>query len=300
MDLFGLPPEQTVDIQIYRGSTPSSSSWVTWMKRRGTSWVYIFGVGGGGNGGNGAIGAVSTAAGGGGGGSGGQTVLLIPAFLLPDTLYVTVGGQGNASRVSIYPDTTAQNIVLVANGGGNGGNASGATAGAAGSAGAVATAATMPLGAAGNMLLLAGQAGLIGGTTVAGGSLNVPTTGLRVTGGGAGGGLPASGNGTAGGPVTGAGQIPTVAGGESGSGTTTPPGAGRPGFNNAFRSMFYSLGGSGGGSTHATATGAGLVQAAGGAGGIGSGGGGSGGALTGSTSATGGQGGPGLIIIASW
>ena len=54
-------------------------------------WCHIFLLGAGGGGGNGAVGANSTAAGGGGGGSSGQTSLSIPAFMLPRTLYVSVG-----------------------------------------------------------------------------------------------------------------------------------------------------------------------------------------------------------------
>lgn len=59
-------------------------------------------------------------------------------------------------------------------------------------------------------------------------------------------------------------------------------------------------GGTGGGSTHGSATGAGLVGARGGAGGRGCGGGGGGGALTGSSQGMFGLGGPGQVIIVSW
>jgi hypothetical protein len=63
--------------------------------------------------------------------------------------------------------------------------------------------------------------------------------------------------------------------------------------------MFF-YGGMGGGSTYATATGAGLVQSNGGNGAPGCGGGGTGGALTGSTAGIIGLGGPSFAIITCW
>lgn len=306
LDLFHLPPGTVADVQIFGpNAAVAGVGWSTWRKPRGVTMCTIFGFGSGGGGGNGVVGANSTAAGGGGGGSGGQTYLTIPAALVPDVLFISVGmglnAAGVASRVAINPDTTANNCLWIANGGGVGGNGAGATAGAAGSAGAVATIATMPLAGLGTYSLLAGQAGIIGGTTVAGAALTIPTTGLVITGGTGGGGLPAAAtNGKDGGAFTVAGVFPPQPAGLGATAATTPGGDGSNGFAMAFRGLGYNYGGTGGGTSHGSATGAGLVGGKGGAAGPGCGGGGGGGALTGSTQGTGGRGGDGSVVILAW
>lgn len=284
-------------------------TWQSWQKPRGKTMCSILLLGKGGNGGNGVVGANSTAAGGGGGGSGGMTTLTMPLALLPDILYFSLAGQQAtttvASYVTIYPSIIAtpppNHTLMIANGGGNGGNGAAAVAGAAGAAGAIATVATMPLGWQWAKAL-AGQAGIIGGTTVAGAALTLPVTGLIVTGGTGGGGLPAAATaGTTGGSFTVPAQpspfIPHTAPASTAT-ATVPPGDGAGGFKLA--NLLYFYGGLGSGSTHGTATGAGLVAARGGAGAFGCGGGGGGGALTGSTASTGGFGGPALAIINCW
>lgn len=303
--MFGLPRNGLADVQVFRANSPSAGgTWAQWRKRPGASMLHILAIGAGGGGGNGVIGAASTAAGGGGGGSGAQSTLFIPAFFIPDILYVSVGqglvGTGSIpTRIAVFPDTTANNALLVVSAGGAGGNAAGAVAGAAGTGGTVGSVGNNPLTGQGVVLHLVGQAGIIGGTTVAGAALTVPITGLIVTGGTGGAGLGAAASvGTAGGAITGVGIISTNPGGIGGSAATTPPTNG----SNGYSLKHFHLGGTGGGSTHGSATTTGLVGAMGGAGGIGSGGGGGGGALTGSTagSTAGGRGGDGLVIITQW
>lgn len=305
MDSFGLPLSPLFDKQVFTGNSQAAgANWQIWNKPPGKSMCAILVIGGGGGGGSGVVGANSVSAGGGGGGSAGQTYLEIPLDFLPPRLYISVAqaktGAGIASYVSTQPNTRANHVLAIANGGAAGGNAAAGTGGAAGAAGTIATVATMPLGWAWAKLSLAGQAGIIGGAAVSGAALTLPLTGLRVTGGTGGGGLPAAAAaGTSGGAIT-AIATPSyfqgVAGG-LGSATATAPAdpgdAGTP----VGEAGFYFYGGTGAASTHGTATGGGLVQGSGGNGGIGSGGGGMGGALTGSTAATLSYGGPGLVTI---
>jgi len=307
--LFGLPRNTLADVQVFRANSYGTSiGWSTWRKRPGANMVSIFAVSAGGKGGNGVVGANSTAAGGGGGGSSGQAYLIMPANMLPDTLFVSVMGgagasAGNSTYVAVTPNEgSVYNLLIRVQVGGAGGNASGATAGAAGGAGTIPNVSSAILGGMGQATFLAGQAGIIGGTTVAGTALTLPTTGLRVTGGTGGGGLPAAATvGTAGGSFTVGGILPLQSGGIGATGTTTPGGAGSNGFSampGAPYGFFY--GGTGGGSSHGSATGAGLVGGNGGDAGYGCGGGGGGGALTGSAQGLGGRGGDGLVIIVQW
>lgn len=315
LDLGHLPSGQRADVQEFIGDASAVGvGWKTWTKPRGVSMVYIFAVGQGGGGGDAVAGAASTAAGGGGGGSGGQTTLMIPAYLLPDTLYISggKGGPNNTSTsatatfstyVAVHPGNnaapTVNNVVLIANGGASGGKSAGATPGPVGTAGAIATIATMPLGGLGTYTLLAGQVGIIGSNT-AGAALTIPTTGLVVTGGAGGAGVPAANTaGNAGGAITGGGVIPSVAGGTGG---TTAPTAGNPGNSGMrpFKNLFYWLGGTGGGSTGLTVTPTGSNGGNGGNGGYGCGGGGGGGAFTASSFGVGGRGGASYVAIISW
>jgi len=288
-----------------QASTPIAPQ--VFQKPRGKSMFHIQLIGKGGDGGAGVIGAVSTAAGGGGGGSGGQTSILIPAWALPDMLYLFLAGvgspSGSMSYVSVRPVANAavQQILAVANGGSNGGNASGATAGSAGGAANAAGPSGMSLGYMWLQSALAGQPGVAGGTTTNASALTLPATGLVITGGTGGSGLGASGAaGSYGGSIgSGIGDIPRLPGGLGGSSTTTPPENGKDGIS-PLLGCNLSFGGTGGGATHGSATGAGLVQASGGNGAPGCGGGGSGGALTGSTAGVVGKGGPAMCIITCW
>lgn len=302
---FSHIPVNTGSAEIYYFQGPRRSGGAndityTFVKPRGKSMIDILAVGSGGNGGQGAVGANSTAAGGGGGGSGAQTRLIMPLHLLPDVLYLCLEGYtASASIISIAPNVTSNNVLAYAANGGVGGAASGATAGTAGSAGAVATASNMPLGWA-FATSLVGQAGIAGGSTGSGASLTLPTTGLRITGGTGGGGLPAAAaSGTAGGGFTVAGAFPAHPGGATQATATNP---GNPGSQGKMlRSpLAYNYGGTGGGSSHGSATGAGLFGGDGGAGAPGCGGGGGGGCLTGGVAGKGGEGGTGFFIITVW
>lgn len=305
MEPFGLPKSPLYEKYVFNANSVSAGgNWHTWVRPVGKSYLTILAIGGGGGGGTGVVGANSTAGGGGGGGSGGQTVLEIPMDFLPNRLYISVGtsktGAGLASFVSTQPNTTANHVLAIANGGAVGGNASAGTGGAAGGAGAIATNATMPLGWAFSKLALAGQAGIIGGAAVAGAALTLPTTGLRVTGGTGGGGLPAAAAaGTNGGSFTvpaSPSYFPAQSGGVGSATATNPADNGRNGFSVPEAGLYF-YGGTGGASTHGTATGGGLVQSSGGHGDIGCGGGGMGGALTGSSAGTASRGGAGLVIF---
>jgi hypothetical protein len=308
LDMFHMSP-QVSDQQIFYGTQAATGvGWQVWNKPRGKKMAHILLVGCGGNGGTGAIGANSTAAGGGGGGSGSQTSMICPIYALPDILFLSLPGAGvggaAVSYVQTKPGTEVQHSVIRASGGGNGGNGSGATAGAAGAAGAAASAAAMCAGSGiGTYTTLGGQAGIIAGTNVAGGNLTIPTTGLIVTGGTGGGGLPAAAaTGTNAGGFTvpaAPSYFPPHLGGQGSATATNPAASGNPGFMNLF-GVLYSFGGTGGASTHGTATGAGLQQSSGGNGGPGAGGGGMGGALTGSAAGQTGKGGASFCIITCW
>ena len=305
MEPYSFADSSQSDKIVFGGnSITAGGNWHTWTKPIGKSMASIIAIGGGGGGGLGVIGANSTAGGGGGGGSGAMIVMDIPLALLPNVLYVSVGyakqGSGIASYVSTQPNIAANHVVAVANGGSAGGDATGGVRGAIGAAGALSTAATMPLGWPFARVSLVGHPGGLGGSSTTGGNISLPTTGIHVTGGTGGGGLPAAAKtGTSSGVLTVTGSpsyFPAqtaVVGPGSASVPATP---GKSGFS-VRDAGFYYYGGTGSSSTHGSATGAGLVQAAGGNGGVGSGGGGMGGALTGSTPATLSYGGPGMVII---
>lgn len=306
-DFGHLPSNTKADIQVFAANSKvANEGWSTWSKPRGVSMVQIFALAGGGGGGNAVAGAASTAAGGGGGATGGQTTVVIPAIHLPDLLYLSIGVGGAATlsgvstRVSISPDNTTNNSICLVNNGNAGGNAVGATAGAAGSAGGASALSTGPLSGLGFLTSLAGQNGIIGGTTVPGAALSLPTTGLVITGGAGGGGLPAANTaGSAGGGITGAGVFPTAAGGAGG---TTAPTAGSDGSAGMrpLGKLLYFYGGTGGGSSGLTVTPTGSNGGNGGNGAIGCGGGGGGGAFTASTAGVGGRGGDGIVVIVAW
>lgn len=303
------------DVQQFYGKSDASTNgvmWETWCKPRGKSMCSILLIGNGANGGTGVVGAAATAAGGGGGGGGALTSLIIPINLIPDVLFISLQAGGNGASnllnyVTIAPPLTAgggapvaNNVLAIAGGGGRGGNGTGATAGTAGSAGTIATLSTMPLGWHFANISLAGQAGTAGGGAIAGVNLTLPLTGLRTTGGTGGAGVPAAAaSGLVGGQITGAGVFPLILGGVGTAVATTPPGNGNPGCR-PVQNLGYWMGGTGGGSTHGTATTTGLVQSSGGNGEVGSGGGGMGGALTGSSVGAVGRGGPAFCQIICW
>jgi hypothetical protein len=307
LDLNHFPSSKGVsDVQEFFGTAILvGTSWQIWTKPRGKTMCHIFLLGHGGNGGLGAVGANSTAAGGGGGGSGGQTILVAPLEAIPDVLFLSLGGIGSGVNVPSYicitPDVTVNNVLAIANSSNIGANASGGSAGTGAAAPAAATAGTMPIGWAYTVSVLAGQAGANGGANVVGGSITLPVTGLLVTGGCGGGGLPATATtGTNGGAYTVAGIFPAHLGGAGGASPTIPPNNGTSGYPPIPKLSFW-YGGTGGGSTHGSASGAGLIASVGGSAGVGCGAGGNGGALTGTPVITAvGQGGVGYCRIVCW
>jgi hypothetical protein len=291
----------------------------TWRKPRGVNWVYIIGVGGGGGGSTGGRGGSTTAGGGGGGGSGGQTTVLIPASMIPDTLYILCGAGGAGSTVSgaatgvvgnngiptyvlVEPDTTLtiNTTLLLTNGGSAGGvEATGGSVGGVG--GTLAAINNMPLAGRGTFNFFAGQTGGTGGSRagVAPTAIALPQTGLLVSGGQGGGGggtTPTAGVGFT--NSTGAlGQdfFPNTVAGAVASGAT-PATAGSPGFIS--KNFLMNYGGSGGGGSNATTGG---NAANGGDAAPGCGGGGAGAInLTNTTAVTSGAGGAGFVYIISW
>jgi hypothetical protein len=165
----------------------------------------------------------------------------------------------------------------------------------------VATVTQMPLGWQWVQQAIAGQAGSAGGASVSAGALTLPTTGLLVTGGSGGGGLPAAATGnTNGGSLAGPGVAPWISINNVSLQQATQPAESGSSGHMPVANLLYFYGGVGGCSTHGSATGAGLTQSSGGNGNYGCGGGGSGAALTGSTAGVAGKGGPAICIITCW
>ena len=312
MDILNLP-NKSLYHKVFYGTT-TTSSWQVWTKPSNITMVYMYVIGAGGAGGGGRTGGNNSGGGGGGGGSSAISVALYPAFLLPDTLYISVGigsngaaaGGGAASGVLSYvsaqPSTTAIYIYAqsgnAAAGGGGGGTNSGSGSGASGTAGTVWTFTNYPLTALGMVTSIAGQSGGAGGTNVPSDGTSITPT-LPITGGAGGGGVSISGANTrAGGDITGSGFLPSILGGNA-DGATVALIGGKSGFMGIKPTtesylnlpMLYT-GGSGGGSKGVTAA----VGGRGGDGSYGSGGGG-GGASYASTGGSGGRGGDGLVLI---
>lgn len=314
LDFNHLPGQYgSADVQFFLGNCQAGGeSWQAWQKPRGKTMLHILLVGRGGNGGTGVIGANSTAAGGGGGGAGVQVSMMIPMWAIPDTLYLSLAGTNPStaalqSYLSTKPKLTAgagtpvanERLIAVPNGA-NGGNASGATAGAAGAGGVAMANVSACAGFSWVDGNIGGQAGVIGGVAVSAANLTLPVTGVFCTGGTGGGGLPAAATvGTAGGAFNVVGSFPPHGAAVGATSATTPPADGVAGYA-PVPGLLYFYGGTGGGSTHGSATGAGLVQSSGGDGAPGCGGGGMGGALTGSTAGRIGLGGPAFAIFTCW
>jgi hypothetical protein len=282
----------------------TTDSWQTWSKPRGVSFVYGLILAAGGAGGSPAVGSVS---GGGSGAPGATNTFMVPAYYLPDALYVRVG-MGGAASLSNNTDgaagatsylCTQPNInnesLLVTAAGGSGGTG----AGVAGTGGVVAVFS--------NQLTLAvtssvaGATGSNGGT--AGNNGNAATWGVAsrsITCPG-GSGCGGTGSNRSGGNITvtgnaGVAPFPTIGGVVAAAGVA---GHGLNRMLNQFgpRALygmgFAFTGGSGGGSS---GTGVNGLNGGPGAYGCGGGAGGAGG----TTSGFGGNGGDGLIILLAW
>ena len=285
IDVFNIPSNTQSTFTFY-----ATGNWQTWNKPRGAKMIEIFCLGGGGGGGHSLTSATVTT-GGGSGASGGIVRGLIPAFLLPDTIYILTGkggvgaiisggsaGSGGISYISLQPSTSEQTLVCkssttVAGGG---------TANGAGIAPPISVVTLSSFGNLGLFTAIAGIGGSSAGNNTGTSGSNTASLGTTlVTGGAGGGGKTASVFGS-GGSITAASAILTTqvnggvtAGqnGDSGYGTLQP---------------FCGTGGAGG---------AGITTGAGGKGGngwYGCGGGGTGG---GSVVSKGGDGGDGIIII---
>lgn len=316
MDVFGLPPTQHVDQQIYLGSglTPSpSAAPIPWAKPHGVSMVWMTAISGGGGGGAGCTRTSGNNGGGGGGGAcSGISRLLVPAYMVPDILWIFpgnggvggapaagTGGAGSAggnSFVCLSQTIADPNVIFKTNENSPGGGGGGTTAGG-GAAGSTPTVAiTKTFQTLGLWASTAGIVGLIGGGVAAVGtpSNNVWQT-LPMSPGAGGAGITATAK--DGGPQTAVavldlgpgGYYTAAAGGVAAAGTGVTQINGSAGVWSV--EPFFNSGGAGGGSSN---TGSG---GNGGDGGIGCGGGGGG---AGATAGYGGRGGPGLIIITSW
>ena len=286
----------------YNGNT----GWQIWNKPPKCNLVNFFLVGGGAGGQGGATGSTLNRNGGAGGGSAAFSYITVPAFAIPDTLYILVasggtggassggvGGQGSLSYVCSVPDTSTVNNILMRSGSANAGVTTTTTAGAA------ITVADILLAEAAFISGYAGQTGGAGGVTSTPAATVTPT-GIPFTGG-AGGAGTIGGSAATGvsGKIDGILDFPIISGGTNTALAATTAGEGNNGFSTRenFNSqnykypMFFTGGAGGGAASNATG-----VGGRGGAGQFGCGGGG-GGAGGNTTAGRGGDGGHGLVII---
>ena len=141
LDISHIPSnQQSTQVFYTTGGTTAGPIWQIWTKPRGARFLQIFCLGSGAGGGGGYAATANTGAGGGGGGASGFSRGFFPAFLIPDTLYISVGiggagGAGGTSYVSLIPSNDAKNVLIRSHssgpGAGNGGTASGGSAGTA-------------------------------------------------------------------------------------------------------------------------------------------------------------------------
>lgn len=298
-----LPRNGITNWKVYYAvqGTDTTTGWQTWMKPAGCAWVYILMIASGGGGGRPNNGSLSVAAG--GGGTGGHTRLLIPAFVVPDILYVRAGAgglgatspgagaTGAASYVAMQPNTTVANS-LIAQGAGGGAPGAANSGGGSGSGAGITTPAIQCMGL---FTSQAGGNGNVGATALNANGGNLTVSASIITTGGTGGGNGTGNGGTVGNNIV----FPNIAGGTGSTG-----GNGNNGFQlgamwtpglKSFPLIFS--GGSGGGGSSA-------VGGTAGRGGNASygGGGGGGGSCTdaGGTSGNGGNGGDGIIFIGAF
>jgi hypothetical protein len=300
LDVFHIP-SNTDNTKIFY-TTGGTNDWQTWIKPRGAKFIQVFCLGAGGSGAT-AASAAGARNGASGGGSGGITKALIPAFLLPDTLYIQVGlggipsinsgtgaatgtGGGN-SYISLSPSITISSVLIASS---TNGAAGGSATVANGSAGATVFTSTVagfsPLSIFNSIAGVAGNANTNGLADATGQSALASSL---VTGG-CPSGAANTGAGYAGGSITAASVIllsPVT--GSAGNGT----GSALPGANGyTIMVPFCSIGGAGGGGTGLN----GGTDAQGGDAGLGSGGGATG-AGQNAQNRRGGRGGDGLVII---
>ena len=299
--IFTPTPGSATLSSIYR-------SMQTWNKPNGINFVYGLLIGAGSGGGGGFSMGAGTTGGGGGGGTPGCTIqFLQPAYLVPDTLFVSVatgGIGGGANTNGGFPNVTGlfygnmgnqaavtrayycypNNVQATTQSGRSGSISSG---GAGGTTLTVASTQAMP-GIIGfsNFVQATSPDGGFAGTLVAG----TNATFLGRPQGGAGGGGVTSGVAAAGGNILGPTTSAQSIWSRNLSGGAATGQAGEDGIT-LFEPTFLSLPGAGGGG-NASGTGG-----KGGKGGIGCGGGGGGAGVTGGA---GGDGGDGLVILVCW
>lgn len=302
-DFFNLP-DNALNNQVFYAK--GGTDFQIWSKPQNCKFVNIFCLGSGAGGGYGQTGAGGTSRrGGGGGGSAGYSLGFFSASQLPDTLFMLVpsggvggivgainGSAGALSYVSVEPNITAINLLLVSGAVAPTGGLAGANAGTGGTGGTVWGGAI--LNGLGLATATAGQNGITGNTTPVPTNLTIANI---VTGGGAGAGTNGS-TPQAGGNITGSGFINTISGGAGSSTGVAGDGSGGyfasiPSANASARQPMFFTGGAGGGSSN-TGTGGN-----GGNGAYGSGGAGGGAGVT-NFAGNGGKGGDGLIIITCW
>ena len=297
-----------IDLQHIRNNinhqvfySAGSDAWQTWIKPRNAKLVSIVAIGGAGGGGGNRTGGLR---GGGGGGSGAVTKLIIPANLLPDTLFLSVGrggpqsgnttldapgSNGGISYICITPEVVSGSVVIqsgnvVAQGGGAGAGVGTALGGAGETAFTYVpglSAASVFYCALGIFQSTPGARGGDGSTALAS---NITALSASILTGGAG-GSGNSGASAAGASITGAGLVPTIPGGTSGGGS------GSAGYQTyspndlvSQRVPFLATGGAGGSSDSTSLNGGnggnGAIGCGGGGGGAGNSAGGFGGRLS--------------------
>ena len=301
IDTFNIN-DNSLQNQVFYFNGPTG--WQVWNKPPKCNLVNFFLLGGGAGGQGGQINAASTRNGGAGGGSAAFAYITVPAFALPDTLYILVasggtggvtatqGGQGSLSYVCSTPDTSSIYNILMRSGSANAGVSTSATAGAA------ITAADILLAEAAFVSGYAGQTGGAGGVS-SGTATDVTPTGIPVTAGAGGAGCSSVGTLGVSADIVGILDFPIISGGTNTAVAGATAGPGNHGFSTRenfigpnFKYPMFFTGGAGGGAA-SNATG---VGGRGGDGQYGCGGGG-GGAGGNTTAGSGGNGGNGLVII---
>lgn len=220
IDVFNTPSNTQSTFTFY-----ATGNWQTWNKPRNAKIIQIFCLGGGGGGGQNTL---SNPTGAGGGGSGGIVRGVIPAFLLPDIIYLfvgkggagssvsaTPGSSGGVSYVSLQPSTSEQTLICKSSTTGGGGGGTNST-------GAGATISVPALSAFGNLGLFTAVAGVASAGPSVNGTPGNSLTALAsniVTGGASGAGRNASITGVSGGSIAQSSVILTsrVNGGQLGS-----------------------------------------------------------------------------------
>ena len=318
LDVFNLPnnllsPDTDVQMFVGRlqpssGLQPSINEVQTWKKPRGIRMLQILCVGGGGGGGGGQSAIAGTnKTGGGGGGSSGLTSLIVPAFYLPDKLYIlpgyggtggaadTNGITGNPSFIFYYPDSNFQSQNLLATSAGLNSQAGAGVKGAAGSPGTGGGGASAPtittVQSIGVAAFFGGNSGASGGAAAGAGNSASWTTNAAFLFGGSGGGGSSSVTNGAGGGVT----LTSFVGPVTEATPKAAAGGANPGSGGyLLRAPNYHLFGFGGLGS------GGVDNAVGAAGGNGAPGCGGGGGGSGTTGGAGGNGGPGFVVITGW